>query len=337
MHYPQSLTDEILRSLDRSYGIEATEIVPLSGGADFNTVVYRVMASDGKQYYLKLRRDQFLHASVLVPLYLFKMGMSAVIPSITSTAGEAWVSLGTYVMILYPFVVGHNAVECPLSDQQWMRYGEIMKKLHTTPISDQIMHILDRETFQSPWPNIVSAYIEQIDHEDYHDAVAQQAVVLLRSKKTEILHCVNRAVLLADILKKQSFEYTLCHADMHLWNLFVSETDDLYIVDWDTLILAPKERDLMFIGAGISSSGRTPAEEELLFYKGYGKTDINYMALAYYRYVRIVEDIGEYCQHIFSKEAEQSEKQQSLRYLAGNFAVGGTIERARTVDNFFHY
>ena len=40
-------------------------------------------------------------------------------------------------------------------------------------------------------------------------------------------------------------------------------------------------------------SGIIPAKK-LLFYKGYGKTDINTLILAYYRHERIVEDIAVY-------------------------------------------
>jgi spectinomycin phosphotransferase len=39
--------------------------------------------------------------------------------------------------------------------------------------------------------------------------------------------------------------------------LIVDKENALYIVDWDTLIFAPVERDLMFIGAGIWDSGLT--------------------------------------------------------------------------------
>ena len=47
------------------------------------------------------------------------------------------------------------------------------------------------------------------------------------------------------------------------------QTTNLYLVGGDTLILAPKKPDLMFIGGGIWDSGYTP-DEESLFYKGYG-------------------------------------------------------------------
>jgi spectinomycin phosphotransferase len=102
----------------------------------------------------------------------------------------------------------------------------------------------------------------------------------------------------------------------------------LYLVDWDTIIRAPKERDLMFIGGGIWDSGRTPSEEEQLFYEGYDPTNINYDAIAYYRCERIIGDIGEYCEQIFLSDEGGEDRIQSFEYLQANFLPRGTIERA---------
>ncbi len=44
-------------------------------------------------------------------------------------------------------------------------------------------------------------------------------------------------------------------------------------------------------------SGRANGKKTL-FYKGYGKTDINSAALAYYRYERVIEDLVVICEQI---------------------------------------
>ena len=49
------------------------------------------------------------------------------------------------------------------------------------------------------------------------------------------------------------------------WNLMIDKESALYIVDWNTLIFAPKERDLMFVGDSIRDSGLTATEEESIF------------------------------------------------------------------------
>jgi spectinomycin phosphotransferase len=84
----------------------------------------------------------------------------------------------------------------------------------------------------------------------------------------------------------QRLEYVLCHSDIHAGNILMEATGALYIVDWDNPILAPKERDLMSIGGGQFGNVHT-AQEEALFYRGYGQTQIDPVALAYYRYERL--------------------------------------------------
>ena len=83
--------------------------------------------------------------------------------------------------------------------------------------------------------------------------------------------------------------------------MLIDENGFLFIVDWDDSIMAPKERDLMFIGGGVANVWNNPREEEF-FYKGYGKTEINQALLAYYRHERIIEDVAEYALEVTSDE-----------------------------------
>jgi spectinomycin phosphotransferase len=99
-----------------------------------------------------------------------------------------------------------------------------------------------------------------------------------------------------------------------------------------TLIFAPKERDLMFVGAGIWNSGRTATEEESLFYQGYGQTKINQDAICYYRFERIIQDIGEYCEYIFLSDEGGEDRAQSFKYLQSIFLPDGAIEKAYQSD-----
>lgn len=131
------------------------------------------------------------------------------------------------------------------------------------------------------------------------------------------------------MIQKHPIEYILCHADIHGWNLIVSNEGALYIVDWeDTLIFAPKERDLMFIGSGIWDSCRTVFAEESLFYQGYGKTKINQDAICYYRFERIIQDIGEYCEYILLSEEGNDDRMQWFEHLQPVFLPNGALERA---------
>lgn len=115
----------------------------------------------------------------------------------------------------------------------------------------------------------------------------------MREHKAVIQRLVDRAESLSQKIQEQSPEFVLCHSDIHGGNVLIDGNGGIYIVDWDEPIMAPKERDLMFIGGGVANIWNNLREEEF-FYKGYGKTNINRIVLAYYRHERIVEDIAFY-------------------------------------------
>ena len=65
--------------------------------------------------------------------------------------------------------------------------------------------------------------------------------------------------------------------------------------------LAPRERDLMFIGAGVAGHWRD-AQEAAWFYEGYGPQQPDAQAMAYYRCERIVADVVDYCEQIMGED-----------------------------------
>ena len=272
---PNLKDEEIIACLRDAYGLTVKSISFLPLGADFNTAVYRITTSNQTDYFLKLRSGKFLEASVSVPKYLADLGIKQVIPPLATKTEQLWTSLASFKAILYPYVEGRNGVDTKPSEDQWTQFGEAIKKLHSTDIPASITKDVPRETFSSKWRETVKAFLIRIESEVFEEPVAVKMSLFLKSKSSEILKLVERAEELAITIQKRPLDYVLCHADMHGWNLFVDKENALYIVDWDTLIFAPKERDLMFIGAGIWDSGLTAAEEESLFYQGYGQTKIN--------------------------------------------------------------
>lgn len=325
---PNLKDEEIIACLQDAYGLTVKKIAFLPLGADFNTAVYRVTTSNQIDYFLKLRSGKFLEASVSVPKYLTDMGIKQVIPPLVTKTEQLWISLASFKAILYPYIEGSNGVGAKLSEDQWVQFGATIKKLHELDIPASITKDVPRETFSSKWRETVKAFLMRIEREVFEEPVAVEMAQFLKSKSSDILKLVERAEELAITLQKHPLAYVLCHADMHGWNLIVDKDDALYIVDWDTLIFAPKERDLMFIGAGIWKSGQTPLEEERLFYNGYGHSKINIDCIAYYRFERIIQDIAEYCIYIFDASHNDQERLQYLEYLKSNFQPQGTIDQA---------
>jgi spectinomycin phosphotransferase len=154
----------------------------------------------------------------------------------------------------------------------------------------------------------------------------------LKSRRAEILDLVGRAERCAMALQAHPPEFVVCHSDLHAGNILMDTHHAFYIVDWDDPILAPKERDLMVAGGAQGFTGHTPQEEEAFFFQGYGQTEINPDALAYYRYERIVQDIAVFCEQLLLSDSGGDDRNQALIYMKSNFLPGGTLEIACQSD-----
>jgi spectinomycin phosphotransferase len=335
---PDLRDGEIVDVLKNEYALQVKEVVFLPLGADLNTAVYRAVAGDGTAYFVKLRRGDFDQASLTVPKYLHDLGLEQVIPAVTSRSGTLWANLDRYRLIVYPFVEGRHAFEVQLSDGQRVEFGRALRQFHSTGFPPAMTMDVRRETFSPLWRDTVRSYLGHIEGENSADPLAREAAAFFHSHRDRTLDLVDRAERLARALRARTPEFILCHGDIHGWNLLIDSSGALYLVDWDTLIFAPKERDLMFVGVGLGGRGHSPQDEENLFYQGYGQTQVNPQAVAYYRYERIVEDIAIFYEQIILSDRGGEDREQALLYLKANFSAGGTIDVAYQADRtlLFH-
>lgn len=102
---------------------------------------------------------------------------------------------------------------------------------------------------------------------------------------------------------------------------------------WDDPIMAPKERDLMFMGGGVCNVWNNPREEEI-FYKGYGETEVNRAILTYYRHERIVEDIAQFGQDLLLTMPGGEERLQSYKHFIAMFEPRGVVDIQNWWKNF---
>lgn len=329
---PDLQDEKIIACLQADYSLRIVQVAFLPLGADQNTAVYRVVADDAAPYFLKLRRGVFDETSVALPKFLSEQGLRHIIAPLTTQAGPLWASLDAFKVILYPFVEGHDGYEVNLSDRHWSEFGTALKRIHTAVVPPALISRIPRETYSSQWREIVKTFLARVEVDAFDEPVAVKLAVFLHAKRAEILALVERTERLAQALQARSPEWIVCHSDLHAGNILIDANDALYIVDWDNPILAPQERDLMFIGGGQFGDGRTAREEETLFYRAYGQTPIDPNALAYYRYERIIQDIAAYCQQILLTNAGGEDRERAFRYLTSNFLPNSALAIAYQSD-----
>lgn len=324
---PELRDAEIIACLHNCYDLRAVGITFLPIGADRSTAVYRAVADDGAPYFVKLRQGSFDSTSVELPKILRDQGIQQIIVPLMTTTGQLWANLDDYALILYPFVEGQDAYTVDLTDHHWIELGRALRAIHSARVPSELLSHIRKESYTPVWRNLVRTIVNDVPARRFDDPISVKLAALLGAKRAAILDLVDHAERAAQMLQARSPEFILCHADLHAGNILIT-ADTFYIVDWDDPVLAPRERDLMFVGGGLLGEGHTAQEESILFYQGYGPTQIDPAALTYYRCERIVQDIAVFCEEILLTDESSADRAQSLHYLASNFVPGGTIDIA---------
>jgi len=322
---PNISDDTIIACLDDSFGLHIAQVTFLPLGW-VNNALYRVIADNDTPYFLKLRRGPFNEIAVAVPAFLHAQGIRQVVAPIATTTHKLWVREHGFDWTLYPFFDGKTGFEVALSKPHWIALGEAMKAVHTTTLPTDLLKRVPHEAYSPRWRNTVRAFHKQVEQNHYDDPIAASLAAFWMTKHDEIQSMVERADQLAQALQSRKVELVVCHSDLHGRNVLVGADGEVAIVDWDEPILAPKERDLMFIGGGIGGIWNND-QEAAWFYEGYGQIEIDLVALSYYRYERIVVDIAEDAERIFGLRGSAEEREKALG-LTNQFLPNNVVDIA---------
>lgn len=320
----------IIDCLKTNYGISAILLILLPIGADMNASVYKAETKSGQSYFVKLKRGHRYDMSVAILALLQASGIKQIIPPIKTTNGELTQHINDFTLTVYPFVNGQNGFCYNLTGDQWITLGKVLREVHEFDVPPSVKDLIRKETYSNKWREAVQALDAHIDEYLHSDDTALKLLSFMKEHRTIINHLVDRAEILSQKIQKQLPEFVLCHSDIHGGNVLIDENGSIFIVDWDDPIMAPKERDLMFIGGGVANVWNNPLEEEF-FYKGYGKTEINQTILAYYRHERIVEDIAEYGQALLLT-TDGEDREEMFEHFKGMFEPNGVIDIALKTD-----
>lgn len=321
----------IIDSLNTHYGIAAIALIVLPLGADLKAAVYKAETHDGASYFVKLKRGHHDDISVTLLAWLQASGIQQIIPPVKTIVGELTQPIEDFTLTVYPFVDGQNGFCKNLTEDQWVTLGKVLRQVHEFEVPPPIKDRLRKEIYSAQWREAVRSLEAHIDGNPPGDETALNLQVFMKAQRAVIHRLVDRSEALSQRVREQSPEFVLCHSDIHGGNVLIDGSGSLYIVDWDEPIMAPKERDLMFIGGGVANVWNKPHEEDY-FYKGYGKSPINRVILAYYRHERIVVDIAEYAQALLLTTDGGEDRLEMYNHFINMFEPCGVVDIAFKTD-----
>lgn len=336
MREPLSIPEEDLRAcLREEYDLAAVTLEFLPLGLDTRAGLYRVVSERGTPYLLKVKAGSFYEAGARVPRYLADEGIAAVVAPQPTMGGALRTHLPgreNWVAMLYPFIEGDRGWNPAMTDEQWQATGAALRQIHQVALPPGGFASLRREAFDAAEyrrsAQAIEAELARV--EGGSGSQIEQTLSAGWRQHQPAIHAM-LAVLegLAGPLRDGSEPYVICHADLHPSNIIRGPAGGVHIIDWDDVMLAPKERDFLFTGDpapadGVAGDGPSP------FFQGYGPDEIDWVAIAYYRYERIVQDVIVCAQEVlFRDDLGEETKAEQARLFDVVLTSGNMIEPAR--------
>jgi spectinomycin phosphotransferase len=316
MRVKPDIPDELLRTiLQEQYDLVPITLEFLPVGLDYHAGVYRVVSEQGIAYLFKATSRPLYEARYQVPRYLNDQGITAVVAPLPTRSGELWVKLVGWMVIVYPFIDGVSSFT-GMTIEHWKNLGGIFKQIHQVAVPTGLFQSLRKETFDvAEYIRWIQAFETHHLHSRHSESLSQSALRADWLAHQNTIHVMIHSLeKLSGVLQKQSGPYVFCHADLHPANLIRDSNGQVFVIDWDDVMLAPKERDFIFV----RESGADA------FWEGYGQTQIDWIALTYYRCERVVQDVIACADDMFFKNDLGEETRSDIAGLFHEILLGNT-------------
>lgn len=215
---------------------------------------------------------------------------------IKTLSGEYFFTHDNIIGVLFSLINGKViGFENKYSKNDIAQLSNIVKTLHsidTTPFTT----LCPKEDFCLDFLNELEVIIKTKTRElpgEFCELIARFSNVIIEK--------ISHTKSLAQRIKNENLPFVLCHTDIHGGNIMKDSSEKLYLVDWENVILSPKEADLF-----------TFADTDY-FPMFCNETSAD--AIAYYKIRRDFEDIWEFLRSLLRKEFDKEKQAEVYCHL----------------------
>lgn len=221
-------------------------------------------------------------------------GITALLAPYRTRTGRFTSRLGSFSVVMFPFIPGTTAYEATISETDWRRTAETIAALHgsedccATPI-------LARETFDNPFEAPIRNALQRAASADPPRSTYQvQVLSLLRDQQADVEATLRHMRDLAAAARRLAPGLVPTHGDPNLANVLIGGDGSLHLTDWGELARGPRERDLTaFTGERFESFLRRYLEVS-------GAVRLHRTLFAFYFYRWVVQEIADYTARILT-------------------------------------
>ena len=327
----------------RDFAVRVAHLEPVGHGADARADLHHVVATDGRAYAAKTSSGP--QPGLAVAAHLAGRAVPGVPAPLRTRGGDLTASNASVVgrgeqrLSLVPWLPGRRVLDTGMAPRGWVLLGELLGRLHTSPPSAPELaavpvedHDPSATTEQARrFGEVVAGAVAS--HPD--DPVVAEVSSVWAVGRPRLLAVAERVDHLAGSTSWSRAAPVLCHGDPHHGNLLVDPAGQVWLVDWDDAVVAPREADLMFVVGGVFSHSAITDEQVRWFFDGYtpvtgiGPEALDADLLAYLRGVRALVDVLDLLETAASPTGrDAASRAEALRYAAGTLGPGGLVDLA---------
>lgn len=296
----------IQSKLEENYGFLVINLHFVKGGeASWG---YKVETNDGELYFCKIHAGLTEHEKRFELTYkLFNdAGIKNITHPIKTKSGELVFYLDKYPTALFNFIEGSNSNDQPLNEKQRFALGQLLGNIHQA--KKVIGEFSIKEDFRYGNMDRLLETLNRIDIylKDSSKYKSKTAELLLENKE-KILKRVKELEDLGEKLKNQNIDFVICHSEPHAWNTMIDKSGEVYLIDWDDSLFAPKEKDLNMI------------KDDQVKLDGYksvvGEFEINKEIIHYYQMEWNISEIDAWSNSLLYEESNETQYKHYLEHF----------------------
>ncbi len=152
-----------------------------------------------------------------------------------------------YAVSVTPFLEGSSSSFGTYeTEDERRRIGELLGRLHV--VGEAIPADLPRrEDLTIPSRSVLSGALENLALPWQTGPFAEPTRALLVARADELHRLLRSYDARANRLRQRSDGWVVTHGEPHRANLIVDALGELHLIDWDTTMFAPRERDLWIV------------------------------------------------------------------------------------------
>lgn len=331
--------DDALRAwvrADFSLALTATERIGL--GADAAADVWHAVGEDGLRYAVKWSGGG-AGAALLVPALLAERGVPGVPAPLPTPSGALWSERQGRRLSVVPWVSDEGALDAGMAEDQWRAYGTMLARTHATEPDPEAAAALPHEDHTHA---VEAAQVRAVQQAlgdvakgrvpGPGDALVTELAEQWSAASDTVAALLAGAEELGGRLRGRApAPAVLCHGDPHLGNVLLREGLP-WLIDWDDAVLAPPERDLLFVLGGVLAFAPVREHEQAWFFEAYtavgGPAHPDPERLAYYRCRRALEDLAGPAAEVLDPKTPEPERAEALALLRGILSPTGLAAAA---------